>query len=162
MANMILILTALLIMVIIMMDWNYLGLKECVGGFVLHRLFPCTYPHKGDRVDVFINGVWNRTATVTACCYDYIVILNAVRCPIDYRGRFYAIGEDANGNILVYVDKRHKHLVKRAEIIRKICGVPDDFATFLDVDEGRDTKEIFSGIKETDDEVPEIDVEGMQ
>ena len=145
---MILILTALLIMVIIMMAWNYLGLKECVGGFVLHRLFPCTYPHKGDRVDVFINGVWNRTATVTACCYDYIVILNAVRCPIDYRGRFYAIGEDANGNILVYVDKRHKHLVKRAEQIRKICNVPDEYGTFQPSDEGKANCEIFPGVKD--------------
>ena len=102
MGNVVIILTALLILAIVALAWIFLGLGERFGSFVLHNLFPTTYPSKGERVDVYINGVWNRTATVTACCYDFIVILDAVRCPVDYRGRFYAIGEDANGNILVY------------------------------------------------------------
>ena len=54
------------------------------------------------------------------------------------------------------MDKRYHHLVKRAEWIRKICDVPDDFATFNDVDSGKDVRDIFKGIKETGDEVPEI------
>ena len=156
MGNVVIILTALLILAIVAMAWIFLGFGERIGSFILHNLFPTTYPSKGERVDVYINGVWNRTATVTACCYDFIVILEAVRCPVDYRGRFYAIGEDANGNILVYVDKRYHHLVKRAEWIRKICDVPDDFATFNDVDSGKDVRDIFKCIKETGDEVPEI------
>lgn len=156
MDNVIMILTALLILSILVMGWVFFGLGEHIGTFILSHLFPTTYPQKGDKVDVYINGSWNRNATVTACCYDYIVILDAVRCPVDYRGRFYAIGVDANDNVLVYVDKRHKHLVKRAELIRKICSVPDDFATFNDEDEGRDPREIFKGIKDVGDEVPDV------
>lgn len=147
-------------LVALLMD---LGLRELIGCVILEKLFPVTYPHKGDRIDVYINGKWNRTATVTACCYSYIVLFNAVRCPVDYRGNFYAVGEDVNGNTLVYVDKKHRHLVKSAEFIRKLFNTPDEFATFLDVDEGKDAKEIFSGIKAAanGDEVPEITEEGM-
>ena len=149
-------LSVLIVLAITIMGWIFLGWGERIGAYVLYNLFPTTYPSKGERIDIYINGVWNRTATVTACCYDYIVILDAVRCPVDYRGRFYAIGEDANGNMLLYVDKRYHHMVKRAEWIRKICNVPNDFATFCDVDSGKDVKEIFNGIKENGDEVPEI------
>lgn len=155
MDKVIIILTVLLILTIGIMAWSILRMGERIGSFLLNNAFPTTYPKKGDKVDVYINGIWNRNATVTACCYDYIVILDAVRCPVDYRGRFYAIGVDANDNVLVYVDKKHQHLVKRAEWIRKICKVPDDFATFLDEDEGRDTKDL-------GDEVPEISGEDQE
>lgn len=156
MGNVIIILTALLILAIIVMSWIFLGLGEHIASYILYNFFPTTFPSKGDRVDVYINGEWNRTATVTACCYDFIVILDAVRCPVDYRGCFYAIGVDANENTLVYVDKRYHHLVKRAEWIRKICNFPDDYATFNDVDSGKDVRDIFKGVKEIGGEVPEI------
>ena len=139
----------------------FLGGFELMGSFILNTCFPTTYPTKGDKVCVFINGQYNRTATVTACCTDYMVLYDAVRCPIDNRGRFYAIGEDANGNILVYVDDlKHWRLVKRAEWIRKIFNAPEEYATMTPFDDGRTREEIFPGVKAAE-KLPEISEEGM-
>ena len=157
MATMITIFAAICILLV---AW-FLGLNEAVGRWVLYNLFPTTYPKRGDQVDIYINGVWNRKATVTACCFDFLAIYDAIRCPIDFRGTFYAIGEDANGNTIVYVDDvRHWHLVRRAELIRKVCKVPNEFGTFVPDDDNKPIKDILSGIKEPEKK-SEINVEGM-
>ena len=152
--------TIFIIICLLLVSW-LLGLNVEFGLFVIYRFFPTTYPIRGDQVDVYINGEWNRTATVTACCHDFLVLFDAVRCPIDYRGTFYAIGEDANGNTLVYVDdKRHWHLVRRAEWIRKACRMPQEYATFLPDDDSKPMKDLLSAIKEPEAK-PEIIEEGM-
>lgn len=126
-----------------------LGAFDGIGIQLMKHMFPATYPGKGDMVDVYINGQWNRTATVTACCHEYLVLFDAIRCPIDYRGAFYAIGKDADGNVITYVDSAtHWHQVKYAERLRKVLGLPDEFGTFTPVDDKRPTEEVFSGIKE--------------
>lgn len=156
MATMITILGAICVLLV---AW-FLGLNEDVGRWVLNHFFPTTYPLRGDQVDIYINGQWNRRATVTACCYDYLAIYDAIRCPIDYRGGFYAIGEDANENVIFYVDEvRHWRLVSRAELIRKVCKVPSEFATFVPYDDNRPITEILKGVK--DAPKSEISVEGM-
>ena len=156
MATLIIIFSAICLLLV---AW-FLGLNEVVGRWVLYHSFPTTYPHRGDQVDIFINGQWNRKATVTACCFDFLAIYDAIRCPIDYRGAFYAIGEDANGNMIVYVDDvRHWHLVRRAELIRKACKMAQEFATFPPDDDNKPIKDIFPGVKDSGDEVPEIPAE---
>ena len=105
-------------------------LREDIGMFLLTKVFPSSgrKPQKGDLVDIFVNGEFNRRATVTACCQSYLSLYESVRCPIDHRGAFYAIGEDINGNEIAYMaDRRHYRLVKHAERVRKIFGVGEDF-----------------------------------
>lgn len=148
------------LIVVSVVTW-LMGGFELMGSFILNTCFPTTYPTKGDKVYVFINGLYNRKATVTACCTDYMVLYDAVRCPIDVRGCFYAIGEDANGNVLVYVDElKHWRLVRRAEWIRKLFNAPEEYATFMPFDDGRTREEIFPGVKVAE-KVPEVSVEGM-
>lgn len=151
------ILIAIVLLAIFIIAW-FCGLNTEIGRFILDHLFPTTYPCKGDQVDIYINGGWNRRATVTACCQKFLVVYGSVSCPIDYRGRFYAIGIDADDNTLVYVDKTLWHLVKRAELIRKICNVPDEYGTFPPSDEGKANCEIFPGVRDPEN-APEIPVE---
>mgnify|MGYP000030266658 CR=1 FL=1 len=147
-----------LALAIIGMIW-FAGWNEHIGGKILDCFFPCADLQKSDKVEIFINGKWNRTATVTACCQSYLTVYNAVRCPIDYRGTFYAIGEDANGNVMVYLaDRRNYRFVKRAEAIRKICHIYDNYDLLTPADDGRTITDIFSGIKERK---PEIIEEGL-
>lgn len=147
----------IILLAIFTISW-FLGLNITIGRYILDNIMPTTYPANGDQIDIYINGGWNRRATVTACCQTFLVVYGAVSCPIDYRGRFYAIGTDANDNILVYVDKTLWHLVKRAELIRKICNVPDEYGTFQPSDEGKANCEIFPGVKDPAN-APEIPVE---
>lgn len=144
----------------------FIGLNEAVGSFLLDTLFPITYPVSGDQVEIFINGTRNRRATVTACCFDFIVLYDAIQCPVDYRGRFYAIGEDLDGNSIVYVDTlEHYRLVRRAELIRKVCKVHDDYGTFTPFDDNRPLRDILKGIKDAehpDPEKSEISMEGIE
>lgn len=159
--NMATLIIVLMVLLVLVAAW-FLGLNSDVGSWVLNRFFPTTYPLRGSQVEIYINGQWNRKATVTASCYDFLVFYDAVRCPIDYRGRFYAIGEDSNGNTLVYLDDvRHWHLVSRAEWIRKVCNVPNEFATFVPYDDSRSMSEILSAVKSGEHEKSEISVEGM-
>ena len=87
--------TIIALIAIFIVAW-FMGLNANLGIAILDNCFPTTYPCKGEQVDVYINGSWNRCATVTACCHDFLVLYGAVRCPIDYRGRFYAIGVDSD------------------------------------------------------------------
>ena len=57
-------------------------------------------------------------------------------------------------------DVRHWHLVRRAELIRKVCKVPNEFGTFVPDDDNKPIKDILSGIKEPEKK-SEINVEGM-
>lgn len=151
--------TAIIALILLVVAW-FGGGNEYAGGKLLECLFPCPALQKGDQVEIFINGKWNRTATVTACCQSYLTVYDAIRCPIDYRGAFYAIGEDANGNTLVYLaDRSHYRLVGRAEAIRKICHIYDNYELLTPADDGRTITDIFSGVKERQ---PEIIEEGLE
>lgn len=149
------VIVTIIVIILMALSWAF-GLFEILGFQLLRHCFPVTYPTKGSQVDIYINGTWNRRATVTSCCHSYIVLYDAVRCPVDHRGNFYAIGEDANGNELVYVDDaRHWHMVKRAEWVRKIFNTPEDYATFTPFDDNRSSDDVFSGVKYAADEETE-------
>ena len=138
----------ILAMILLGAGW-FLGGNEVLGYALSSLFYPTKLISKGDKVEVFINGEWNRTATVTATCHDYFTLYDAVRCPIDYRGQFYAIGEDANGNILEYVAHPADHRrIKSAEIIRKVCKLDDCYDNFKPEDDARPLTEVFANIKE--------------
>ena len=159
--------TSIVGVIVLVILW-FLGLNERFGYMLLYNLFPTTYPSRGDKIDIFINGQYNRKATVTACCYDWIVIYDAIQLPVDYRGNFYAIGVDGDGNKILYVDDiRHKHLVWRAELIRRVCNVPSEYGTLTPFDDNKPIRDILSGIKDADHPDPtegntEITVEGVE
>ena len=157
------ILGALSLLAIVAVIWDVFY-RERTGKLILEKAHPnpSRKPQKGDTVEIFINGQWNRQATVTAVCQSYLVLYDSVRCPIDHRGRFYAIGEDANGNEIVYMSKcdkgKYSH-VRQAERIRQAFNVPEDYDFLTPADDGRTVTDIFKGIKEKQ---PEIIEEGIE
>ena len=104
------------------------GLRETIGDAMV-KLFPKNHSQKGDIVDIFLNGKYNRTATITKISADKIYIYNnALSLVLDYRGRFYGIGVDPNdGSRLIYVgNRKHYRFIRLAEMIRKAFAVMDD------------------------------------
>lgn len=105
-----------------------LAMREAVGGWI-SGIFPKSPVKAGDGVDIFLNGKYNRTATITGIAPDGVFIYNGkLRLPLDYRGRFYATGVDeSDGSVLVYVgNRRHYRFVRVAEWVRRVFGVIDD------------------------------------
>ena len=123
------------IFLILVLLFVYGGLRECIGDIVI-KLFPKNHSQKGDSVDIFLNGKYNRTATVSRISADKIFIYDAVPLVLDYRGRFYGIGVDSNdGSRLIYICKRkHYRFVRLAEIIRKEFIVMDDVDNLVATD----------------------------
>lgn len=115
------------IVLILALVFAYGGLRETLGDLVV-KIFPKNRSQKGDSVDIFLNGKYNRTATISRISADKIVIYDRLPLPLDYRGRFYAIGNDVNdGSCLIYIgNRKHYRFVRLAEIIRKAFAVMDD------------------------------------
>ena len=119
----------ILLVVLFLAFWAFcwLGGKELVGE-LLAGLFPVERLKKGDKVDVFLNGKYNRTATITGVTSGSMLIYDRLPLPVDYRGTFYATGVDQNdGSKLVYVkNRKHFKLVRAAELVKKVFNVLDD------------------------------------
>lgn len=107
--------------------FSFVGLRETLGEFLI-KLLPENHTKKGDKVEIFLNGKHNRTATITRITDGKIVIFGTLPLPLDYRGRFYGIGVDQyDGSRLVYLgDRKHYRFVRLAEIIRKTFAVMDE------------------------------------
>ncbi len=97
-------------------------------GECLTALFPKDRMKKGDKIDVFIDGAYNRTATITGIKASEIIIYEAFPLPLSYRGPFYATGIDqSSGSTLTYVKSRKNFkYVRAAEYIRKNFAILDD------------------------------------
>lgn len=94
----------------------------------LASLFPEDRMAVGDKVHVFMNGEYNRTATITRIKADTLYIYDTIPLPINYRGSFYATGVcQDDGSSLVFVKTRKYYkFVRVAEVIRKAFNVIDD------------------------------------
>lgn len=116
-----------IIAVILALLFVYGGLRETLGDFII-KILPKNHTQKGDKVDIFLNGKYNRTATISRISDEKIVIYGSLPLPLDYRGRFYGIGVDTNdGSRLIYVgNRKHYRFVRMAEIIRKAFAVMDE------------------------------------
>ena len=109
------------------------GGRECIGDW-LDKLFPDAPFQKGDKAHIFLNGKYNRTATVSGVSENRIFLYdNKLSLPIDYRGKFYAVGGDVkDGSRLVYVGhSKHFRFVRVAELIRKVFNVMDNFENLV-------------------------------
>ena len=99
-------------------------LGSCFANLLPRDAFQC-----GDKAHIYINGKYNRTATLTKVVADAVYIYdNQVRLPLDYHGRFYGIGVDPkDGSRLVYLHTRkYYRLIRVAELIRKVFALIDD------------------------------------
>lgn len=91
--------------------WDYLLLAMCfialmavlwaidargwIGSKVA-KLLPFATIQQGDKVHIYLNGEYNRTATLSKVAVDCVYIYDsAIRLPLSHRGRFYGIGVDA-------------------------------------------------------------------
>lgn len=96
------------------------------GDKVASFLFPESYMDKGDKVHIYINGAYNRTATINVVLGTYFVIYGCVEIPIQYRGQFYAIAGDDDNTFIYVKDKRYLKFVGLAEMVRKMLSVADN------------------------------------
>lgn len=105
------------------------GGREDLGD-MLNKLFPHVPMQKGDKADIFINGKYNRTATISNVVVDGVYVYEKLKLPLSYRGRFYAIGVDAvdNSTLIYILHGKHRcfRYIRLAEFIRKVFNVMDD------------------------------------
>ena len=102
--------------------WQWIGSK-------LVKLLPNAPLQQGDKAAIYLNGRYNRTATLSKVVVDAVYIYdNKVKLPLDYRGRFYGIGVDSNdGSRLIYLSNRgYFRLIRVAELIRKVFNLIED------------------------------------
>lgn len=104
------------------------GVWEWIGSKVA-KLLPNAPLQKGDKAHIYLNGRYNRTATISKVTTNRVFIYNdKIRLPLDYRGRFYGIGvAPDDGSKLVFLAKRgHYRLIRVAELIRKVFRLIED------------------------------------
>lgn len=81
----------------------------------------------GDKMHVYLDGVYNRTATVSKVEPHRVFIYEKLPLHIAYRGRFYATGLTADGRYLVYLSNRnHYRYVRLAELLRIIFNIANN------------------------------------
>lgn len=90
------------------------------AGVIILRLLPQALLQVGDQVEIFTDGTYNRTATITGVTGDRLYIYGTLPLPLDYRGRFYGVGTDIDGVDFWYLaNRKHYFLVPFAERVRK-------------------------------------------
>ena len=126
----------IILLVVCFLAFWMLGGKELVGEWI-SGLFPVDRMSVGAKIDVFLDGSYNRTATITGITQGSIIIYDKLPLPVNYRGTFYATGVDQNdGSKLVYVKTRkHYKLVRAAELVQKVFNVLDDAENLVPVTE---------------------------
>lgn len=113
---------------LIVLSVLYLGGWEWIGTKVV-LLLPKAPLQVGDKAVIFLNGRYNRTATISNVGADCVYIYdNKVKLPLDYRGRYYGVGVDTNDcSRLVFLKyRRHYRLVRLGEFIRQLFCVIED------------------------------------
>lgn len=119
--------TVLAVVAVLYAIW-LVGGREWIGEKVA-RLLPHETLSKGDKAHIYLNGRYNRTATLSKVVADAVYIYdNKVKLPLDYRARFYGMGVDSNdGSRLVFIaNRRHYRLIRVAELIRKVFNLAED------------------------------------
>ncbi len=91
-----------------------------------HLVYPVITFEPGKKVFVFMDNKFNRTATISKNMAAGVIIYDQFMLPINYRGKFYAIGYLDGGHKLIYTTKRsHIILAVYAEFARKLIGCQD-------------------------------------
>ena len=91
-----------------------------------YLVYPVIPLKPGEKVCVFMDNKYNRTATIYKNMVSGVVIYDKFMLPINYRGKFYAVGYLDGGHKLIYItQKRYIILAIYAEFARKLIGSPD-------------------------------------
>lgn len=98
----------------------FLAFLALFGGFIIQKLLPKELLQVGDTVDIFTDGEYNRTATITGLTGDRLYIYDTLPLPLDYRGTFYGQGTDIDGVDFWYLaNRKHYFLIPFAEGVRR-------------------------------------------
>lgn len=102
-------------------------LERLVGGTHIESLMYNKPLKVGDKVHIYLDGVYNRTATITSIEPYRLFIYDKLPLHIAFRGRFYAKGLTADGRHLVYVGNRnHYKYVRLAELLRIFFAISNN------------------------------------
>lgn len=140
--------TVLALVVVLYGIW-LVGGREWLGE-KFAKLLPHETLSKGDKAHIYLDGCYNRTATLSSVVSDAVYIYdNKVKLPLDYRARFYGMGVDLNdGSRLVYIaNRRHYRLIRVAELIRRVFNLAED-ETNLNPDYSEDENLIMEDAEE--------------
>lgn len=97
-----------------------------IGLRFIHKIYPIQQMACGNKVKIYLNGFYNRTATISRNLPGGIVIYDKIMLPVHYRGRFYTIGYMDDGNkVMVVRSVGMAYLAFFAEIARKISNTPE-------------------------------------
>lgn len=91
--------------------------------FMAIKLSPYFYPvatlKQGGNVVIYMDGSYNRTATISKQYSHGFDIYGQLLLPIDYIGKFYAVGYLEDGHKLIYTtNKKHGWIARYAEFVR--------------------------------------------
>lgn len=118
-------LTAYLAAVAAVLALSYV-FRKGIGKMLNALIMPRGDLRVGSKVRIYHDGEYNRTATIDNVVDDDLIIYGRLALPIGFRGKFYAIGYNQSREKFVYVsNKGHYKFVALAEIIRKVCSLPD-------------------------------------
>lgn len=80
----------------------------------------------GKEAHIYLDGRYNRTATINRIEGDCIYLYGKFPVPLHYRGKFYAVGKMSDGHTLMYLGKRRLYILMRfVELFRKIARTPE-------------------------------------
>ncbi len=98
--------------------------RHCKGFFA--KCFPYKPMKTGDRVHIYINYMYNRSATISKVSGNLVYIYGILPLVINHRGTFYARGILRDGERLLIVSRyRYSYLAILAEAVRNIFGSPE-------------------------------------
>lgn len=123
------------------------------GGCIVNKLMKYDYMKQGDNVHIYLNGEYNRDATISKVDRYHIYIYGKLPLPLSYRGKFYAMGKDnIDGSHFIYVKKRFYIIPCRmVERFRKAIGLDQYLGNLPETPENSD--EQTEAEKEEEDEV---------
>lgn len=80
----------------------------------------------GKSITVYLDGKFNRVATITSIENGCIYVYDKLPLPLHYRGKFYAVGRMTDGHKVMFLGKRRFYLLMRfVEAFRKIARIPE-------------------------------------
>lgn len=96
------------------------------GALLVVWLFPRSYAKEGDKIHIYINGSYNRTATINKIASDRFYIYEKVKIPVGYRGRFFAITREDNVKLVYIKNRKLYRLIPIYLFAKWMFAIPDD------------------------------------
>ena len=136
---------AIFLLIVFLLFWIFGG-RELIGERLV-KVLPRDALKVGDKMDVFMDGKLNRTATITGVTQGSVFIYDTLPLPVDYRGTFYASGVSDSARLVYLKTRKNYKFVRAAEFVKKVFNVMDDSENLMpddqvDVDAESDDMEV--------------------